>query len=55
MRPNAPNNPGIIPATNNCSTDVPADVAYKIIGMDGGIIMAKEADEEVTAAANGAE
>jgi hypothetical protein len=28
--------------------------AYRIMGMEGGIIIASEADDEVTAAANGA-
>ncbi len=43
-----------MPATNNCVTDVSAMTAYKIMGMDGGIMMASDAAEEQMAAANGA-
>ena len=48
--PAAPSRPGTNPATNNCSTLVFADTAYRIIGIDGGMMMASDADDEVTAA-----
>ena len=42
-----------MPATNICTTDVPAMTAYRIIGIDGGMMIASVAVEEVTAAVNG--
>ena len=42
-----------MPATKSCTTEVPAITAYRIIGIDGGMMIASEAVEEVTAAVNG--
>ena len=44
--------PGMMPATNNCTTEVSAITAYRIIGIEGGMITASVADDEVMAAAN---
>ena len=54
MSPKPPNKPGTMPATNSCVTDDSDITAYKIIGIDGGIMMANDAEDDVTAAANGA-
>src|SRR3970282_3058882 len=51
MRPTI--RPGTMPATNNCTTEVPAITAYRIIGIEGGMMIAIDADEEVTAAVKG--
>lgn len=45
-----PMKPGTNPATNNCSTEVLAETAYRIIGMEDGIIIASQSEDEVTAA-----
>ncbi len=45
--------PGTRPATNSCTTEAPAMTAYRIIGIDGGMMIASEAVDEVTAAVNG--
>jgi len=47
-----PRTPGIIPATNSCTTELSDITAYKIMGIEGGMIMAMVAEEDVTAAAN---
>ena len=46
--------PGTMPATNSCTTEVSAITAYRIIGIDGGMITASVAADDITAAANGA-
>ena len=51
----APMTPGIMPATNNSTTEAPAITAYRIMGIDGGIITARVEADEVTAAAKSAE
>ena len=48
-----PRTPGMTPATNNSTTELPDMTAYRIIGIDGGMITARVADDEQTAAANG--
>src|SRR6266542_1203143 len=53
--PAAPMIPGMMPATNNLTTEVCAITAYRIIGIDGGMMMARLAADEVVAAANSAE
>ena len=50
-----PIKPGTIPATNSSITELPDITAYRIIGIDGGMITARVADDEVTAAANSRE
>lgn len=42
-----------MPATNICTTEVPAITAYRIIGIDGGMMIASDADDDVMAAVNG--
>ena len=42
-----------MPATNIWTTEVPAMTAYRIIGIDGGMMIASVAVDEVTAAVNG--
>ena len=49
-----PSTPGTIPATNNCTTELSDITAYRIIGIEGGIMIAMDAEDEVIAAANGA-
>ncbi len=44
--------PGTMPATKILTTEVSAITAYRIIGIDGGMITASVADEDITAAAN---
>ena len=46
--------PGTMPATKSCTTEVSAITAYRIIGIDGGMITASVAADDMTAAANGA-
>src|SRR5918992_509390 len=46
--------PGTIPAMNIWTTEVSAMTAYRIIGIEGGMMIASEALEEVTAAVNAA-
>jgi hypothetical protein len=41
-----------MPATNNCTTEVSAITAYRIIGIEGGMITASVAAEDITAAAS---
>ena len=55
MRKPARDAPGRIPATNSSTTDAPDITPYRIMGMDGGMITARVADDEVTAAANSRE
>ena len=43
------------PATNIFTTDSSAMAAYRIIGIDGGMMMARLADEDEIAAANSLE
>ena len=40
----------MIPATNILTTDCPAITAYRIIGMDGGMMIASELEELTMAA-----
>ena len=40
------------PAMNSWTIDASASAPYKIIGIEGGMMIASDADEEVTAAAN---
>ena len=44
----------MIPATNIFTTEVPAMTAYKIIGIEGGMMIASVAAEDIIAAASGA-
>ena len=43
-----------MPATKSWTTDVSAITAYRIIGIEGGMITASVADDDITAAASGA-
>ena len=52
IRSNPPSSPGMMPATNNSTTDAPAITAYRIIGIEGGMITARVDADDVTAAAN---
>src|SRR5210317_743719 len=47
-----PRTPGMIPATKSWTTELSDMTAYRIMGIDGGMMMAMVAEEEVTAAAN---
>ena len=48
----APMMPGTMPATKSCTTELPDITAYRIIGIEGGMMIASEAEDEVIAAAN---
>src|SRR5689334_17467741 len=50
-----PRTPGTTPPTNSLTTDVSAIAAYRIIGIDGGMITASVAEEDSTAAENSLE
>src|SRR3954469_4323168 len=52
INPAPPMIPGTMPATNSCTTDVSAITAYRIIGIDGGMITASVAADDIDAAAN---
>ena len=41
-----------MPATKMRTTDVSAITAYRIIGIEGGMMTASVADDDITAAAN---
>ena len=43
-----------MPATKSWTTEVSAITAYRIIGIDGGMITASVAADDITAAASGA-
>ena len=43
----------MMPATNSCTTELSDMTPYRIIGIEGGMITARVAEEEVTAAAKG--
>ena len=43
-----------MPATNSCTTEVSAITAYRIIGIDGGMMTASVVADDITAAASGA-
>ena len=43
--------PGTMPATKSFNTDTSAIAPYRIIGIDGGIMIASEAEDDVIAAA----
>ena len=47
-----PKTPGMIPATKSWTTELSDMTAYRIMGIDGGMMMAMVAEDEVTAAAN---
>ncbi len=51
----APSRPGTIPATNSFTTEVCAMTAYRIIGIEGGMMMARLADDDIVAAATSLE
>src|SRR3954468_567925 len=55
ISPSPPMIPGTIPATNSCTTEVPAITAYRIIGIEGGMITASVAEDDMTAQANSLE
>ena len=42
-----------MPATKICTTEVSAITAYRIIGIDGGMMTASVAADDIIAAANG--
>ena len=42
----------MMPATKSCTIEVPESAPYRIIGIEGGMMMASEAEDEVIAAAN---
>ena len=48
-----PSTPGTIPATKSSTTELPDITPYRIMGIDGGMMTAKVADDDVTAAAKG--
>ena len=54
ISPKPPMMPGTMPATNSCTTDVSAITAYRIIGIDGGMMTASVAADDITAAASAA-
>ena len=54
MSPKPPSTPGTMPATNICTTEVSAITAYRIMGIEGGMITASVAAEDMIAAASGA-
>ena len=39
--------PGTMPATNSCTTEVSAITAYRIIGIDGGMMTASVAADDI--------
>jgi len=47
--------PGMMPATNSFTADSCAMAAYRIIGIEGGMMIARLAEDDVTAAANSLE
>ena len=44
--------PGTMPATNSCTTEVSAITAYSTMGIEGGMMTARVAEEDMIAAAN---
>ncbi|MNW17400.1 hypothetical protein D3C71_2165780 [compost metagenome] len=50
--PPPPRMPGTMPATKICTTEASAITAYRIMGIEGGMMMASVAEDDVTAAAN---
>ena len=48
-----PTTPGTMPATNSLTTEESDMAPYRIIGIDGGMMMASDAAEELTEAENG--
>ena len=50
-----PITPGRIPATKSSTTELPDMTPYRIIGIEGGMMTAKVAEDDVTAAAKGLE